>query len=214
MAVLILLKCWTTRGNHATSSATIHPFCNDSSLYHILCLCFCSGLFHYYSQYIKTQVVPSVCADLNVNNRLVFTSRGCLLRQAWNRKYLNRSKWIKLNSIFKFNIQTRRTDKNLKWELFHILFVSPRQHWDGMESKRGLIRRVSASQMFLVWKIPASPFSLNPNLNISHRVVISSSVKYLTVWQLFLCLWRNVRRNFWDKVLNKINKTLGFLRFH
>jgi len=38
-----------------------------------------------------------------------------------------------------------------------------------------------ASQMFLMRKIPASPFSLNPNLNISHRVVISSSVKYLTV---------------------------------
>jgi len=116
MAVLILLKCWTTRGNHATSSATIHPFCNDSFLYHILCLCFCSGLFHYYSQYIKTQVVPSVCADLNVNNRLVFTSRGCLLRQAWNRKYLNRSKWINSiqysNSIFKPVGRTKISNEN------------------------------------------------------------------------------------------------------
>lgn len=86
-------------------------------LYHILCLSFCSGLFHYYSLYLKTQQVPSVCTDLNdlsfnVNNR------RCLLRPARNMKYLNCSEWI--NSIFKHVGQ-----ENHEWGLFNIfLFLS------------------------------------------------------------------------------------------
>lgn len=144
MAVLILLKRWTTRGNHATSSATMHPFCNDSFLYHILCLCFCSGLFHYYSLYIKTQGVQTwmISVLMLIIVGVYFTR--CLLRQAWNRKYLNCSKWINsiryLNSIFKFIIQIH----NHKWELFNILFG------DGMESKWRLLRRFPASQMVLL----------------------------------------------------------------
>lgn len=96
--------------------------------------------------------------SFNVNNRWCLLHEGVCWDKHETGSILNEKNPFKIqiqysNSIFhsQLIIQTHRT-RNHKWDL---LFISPIQHWNWMESKCRLgLPRFPASQMFLLRKTP------------------------------------------------------------